>query len=126
MPDEAIDIPNVLGSGPKTAQGGHSPALALQAKRGRGKPAIAPRKPSGKRAEMLASAQPGALPAPPDFTAETHKRFRPKLAALVALAEGGDVQGLAAYRHDGFMGSSIKAVMRYRDLALTALEARAA
>jgi hypothetical protein len=31
----------------------------------------------------------------------------------------------SAYRHDGFMGSSMKAVMRYRDVALIALEARA-
>jgi hypothetical protein len=71
-------------------------------------------------------AQTGVLPAPPDFTAETHKRFRPKLAEVVALVEAGNVKALAAWEHKGFMGSSLKAVMRYRDLALIALEARVA
>jgi hypothetical protein len=45
---------------------------------------------------------------------------------VVALVEAGNAKGLAAYRHDGFMGSSMKAVFRYRDLALVALEARRA
>jgi hypothetical protein len=45
---------------------------------------------------------------------------------VIALVEAGDVAGLAAFRHDGFMGSSMRAVMRYRDLALIALEARTA
>ena len=49
----------------------------------------------------------GALPAPPDFSAQSHKRFRPKLAKVVALVEG-DVDSLAADRH-GFIGSSMKA-----------------
>jgi hypothetical protein len=84
------------------------------------------RRPGVARAERLALAQAGALPAPPDFTAPTHKRFRPKLAAVIALIEASDVEGLCAYRHDGFMGSSMKAVMRYRDLALIAFEARTA
>jgi hypothetical protein len=44
---------------------------------------------------------------------------------VIALIEAADVEGLRAYRHDGFMGSSMRAVMRYRDLALIALEARA-
>jgi hypothetical protein len=75
---------------------------------------------------MLASAQAGKLPASPDFAAETHARFRPKLAEVVALAEAGDAKALAAWEHKGFIGSSMRAVMRYRDLALVALEARAA
>jgi hypothetical protein len=91
----------------------------------KGRPARPP-KASGKRAEILASAQSGVLPAPPDFTAETHRRFRAKLAEVVALVEAAYVEGLALYRHDAFIGSSMKAVMRYRDLALCALEARAA
>jgi hypothetical protein len=45
---------------------------------------------------MLASAQSGVLAAPPDFTAESHKRFRPKLTKVIALVEAGDVDGLAA------------------------------
>ena len=74
---------------------------------------------------MLASAQAGKLPAPPDFAAETHARFRPKLAEVVALAEAGNVAGLAAWTPSWFIGSSTKAIMRYRDLALVALEAHA-
>ncbi len=77
-------------------------------------------------AETLASAQSGVLPAPPDFTAETHRRFRPKLAEVVAMVERDDVEGLRAYRYAGFVSTSPKAIMRYCDLALTALEARAA
>ena len=46
---------------------------------------------------MLASAQAGKLPAPPDFTAETHKRFRAKLAEVVALVEAGEAEALAAW-----------------------------
>jgi hypothetical protein len=75
---------------------------------------------------MLASAQAGVLPAVPNFEAETHKRFRAKLAEVIALVEAADVEALSTCRHDGFMGSSMKAVMRFRDLALAALEARAA
>ena len=65
------------------------------------------------------------LPAQPDFAAETHKRFRPKLAEVIALAKAGDVKGLAAWTPSWFIGSSTKAIMRYRDLALVALEAHA-
>jgi hypothetical protein len=62
--------------------------------------ASARRKPAVPRAERLALAQAGVLPAPPDFTALSHKRFRPKLAAVVALVEAADVNGLRAYRQD--------------------------
>jgi hypothetical protein len=43
-------------------------------------PASTPRKPASAHAAMLlASAEARVLPAAPDFTAATHKRFRPKL-----------------------------------------------
>src|SRR5690606_19686493 len=41
----------------------------------------------GKRAAMLEAAKGGKLPAPPNFKAETHRRWRPMLAEVVALAK---------------------------------------
>jgi hypothetical protein len=80
-------------------------------------------KPAGKRAEIIAAAQRGELPAAPDFSAETHKRFRPKLARLVEMAEKGDVEGLKAEAINP-VSSSPKAMAKYRDLAVMAIEAR--
>src|SRR5687768_13709977 len=50
----------------------------------------------GKRKAIIEQAQSGALPAAPDFSKQTHARFRAKLAKLVALAEAGDVESLQA------------------------------
>jgi hypothetical protein len=36
------------------------------------------------------------VPQQPDFTANTHKPYRKRLAALVALVEAGDLEGLRA------------------------------
>ncbi len=52
-----------------------------------------------RRAALLAEAQAGRLPPPPDFSAPTHARFRAKLAALVAMVEAGDAAGPARRRH---------------------------
>lgn len=81
--------------------------------------------PVGKKAEVLAAAQRGELPSAPDFTAETHKRFRPRLDELKALVAGGDVAGLKAFPIKP-ISTSPKALDRYRNLAVIALEARAA
>jgi hypothetical protein len=64
------------------------------------------------------------MPSPPDFSAPTHTRFRPKLAEVVALAEAGDLKGLRAWSYPGFMSTSPRAIERYRTLCVTALEAR--
>lgn len=82
----------------------------------------APKRPHGKRATIEAEARAGKLPEPPDFSAETHKRFRNKLAAVVALANAGDLNGLRAFQINP-VSSSPKAIARYRDLCVTALEA---
>lgn len=100
-----------------------APQGAQEATKG-AKKAAAPRAPSGKRAAILAAAQAGKLPSPPDFSAETHKRFRPKLAELVAWAEAGDLKALRAWAYPGFMSTSPKAMQRYRDLCIVALEAK--
>ena len=65
------------------------------------------------------------LPEPPDFSAETHKRFRNKLASVVELARAGDLKGLRAFEINP-VSSSPKAIARYRDLCVVALEAQAA
>jgi hypothetical protein len=79
----------------------------------------------GKRAAIVAAAQAGALPTAPDFSAATHARFRGKLAELVKLAEAGDIEGLRAYAIKP-VSTSPKALDRYRNLCVIALEARGA
>ena len=78
---------------------------------------------TGKRKAIVEQAQAGALPAAPDFSKPTHARFRAKLARLVALAEAGDVEGLKAVTINP-VSTSPKAMARYRDLAVVAIEAR--
>lgn len=80
-------------------------------------------RPMGKRAAIEAAAREGKLPEPPDFSAETHKRFRNKLASVIALAEAGDLKGLRAFEINP-ISSSPKAIARYRDLCVIALETR--
>jgi hypothetical protein len=77
----------------------------------------------GKRKAIIEQAQAGAVPAAPDFSKPTHARFRAKLAKLVALAEAGDVEGLKAIDINP-VSTSPKAMARYRDLAIIAIEAR--
>ncbi len=78
---------------------------------------------TGKRKAIIEQAQAGALPAAPDFSKPTHARFRAKLAKLVALADAGDVEGLKAIEINP-VSTSPKAMARYRDLAIMAIEAR--
>jgi len=69
-------------------------------------------RPLGKRAQIEADARAGRLPEPPDFSAETHKRFRNKLAAVVALARAGDLNGLRGFKVNP-VSSSPKAIARF-------------
>ncbi len=80
-------------------------------------------KTSSKKAEMLAAAERGEMPTPPDFTADTHKRFRPVLQKLVDAAAAGDLKVLKADTTQPLSSSRV-ALCRYRDLAITALEAQ--
>jgi hypothetical protein len=87
-------------------------------------PAPAPSAPRRRRdADIEAKARQGELPTPPDFSAPTHARFRAKLAALVELAGKADATGLRAVPINP-VSSSPKALARYRDLAVLAIEAR--
>ena len=86
------------------------------------KPQAAPRARS-RLQDLRAEAIAGNLPAPPDFSAPTHARFRGKLEGLIALAGQGDIVGLREVTINP-VSSSPKALARYRDLCVTALEAR--
>lgn len=81
--------------------------------------------PTSKRAAVLAAAQPGKLPPPPDFSAPSHARYRDAAKALVDMAKAGDIKGLEALEIKTY-SSSPKAMAKYRDLAVIALEARRA
>ena len=86
--------------------------------------APAPSAPRRRRdADIEAKARQGELPPPPDFSAPTHARFRAKLASLVELAGKADATGLRAIEINP-VSSSPKALARYRDLAVLAIEAR--
>ncbi|MCA3506518.1 MAG: hypothetical protein IOD01_04400 [Rhodobacter sp.] len=89
-----------------------APALTSDAQRRRTKATAA-----------MDAAKTGTLPVPPDFSAATHARFRGKLEGLIALAERGDIEGLREVRINP-VSSSPKALARYRDLCVIALEAR--
>lgn len=78
--------------------------------------------PLGKRAALLASVMAGNLPPAPDFSAETHKRYRAKLAAIVALVQARDLNALQDLKLPDY-DSSARALVRYRDLAVLALNA---
>lgn len=90
------------------------------------KPVAAPSAPRRRRdADLEVKARQGELPLPPDFSAPTHARFRAKLAALVELAKKADATGLRAIAINPVL-SSPKALARYRDLEVLAIEAREA
>lgn len=72
--------------------------------------------------EALEAARKGVLPPAPDFTADTHKRFRPALLALQALIEAKDIAGLKAFPINP-ISTSPKALERFRNFAVIALEA---
>jgi hypothetical protein len=100
---------------PKAAKAATAKAASKQGER--------PRMTRGRFAEIEAAAREGVLPDPPDFSAATHARFRNKLAVVVALAEAGDLDGLRTFEINP-VSSSPKAIKRYRDLCIIALEAR--
>ncbi len=77
----------------------------------------------GKRKAADDAAARGEIPAPPNFSADTHKPYRAKLAKLVELAEAGDIAGLKDVPINP-TSTSPQALARWRDLAVKALEAR--
>lgn len=65
----------------------------------------------------------GQMPATPDFSAPTHERFRPMLAEVVKAAKAGDVRALKGIKINP-VSSSPKAIAKYRDLCVQALQAK--
>ena len=108
-----------------TAKRAAKPAAGKKAQKPQAKQEAVPKRSLGKRAAIEAAAREGKLPEPPDFSAETHKRFRNKLASVVELAKAGDLKALRAFEINP-VSSSPKAIARYRDLCIVALEAQAA
>lgn len=106
-------------SGAKAARAGAEPKPAKPAKA-----AGAPRT-NKAFAEAMEAAAKGKLPSAPDFSAETHKPYRAKLARVSELAKAGDLKTLraetAAWKP---YNSSMLPLIRYRDLCAAALEAK--
>ncbi|MDW9619203.1 hypothetical protein [Sinorhizobium meliloti] len=99
------------------------PAKEKPAKAPKAAAAPAAEKALGKRAQIAADAEAGIIPAKPDFSAPTHARFRKKLDEIAALVEKGDIKALKAYPINP-VSSSPKAMDKYRNLAVIALEAQ--
>ncbi len=120
---EKREKPKVKGNAPKAAKprqkADTGPTKAIPA------PSEATAATIGKRAALIEAAKAGTIPAAPDFSAPTHARFRKKLDELRALVDAGDVKALKAYPINP-ISSSPKALDRYRNLAVIALEANAA
>ena len=77
------------------------------------------------KAQREAKAAAGDLPTPPTFPEhKTWNTCRNKLAAVVALVDAGDVAALRALTIPTY-DTGVKAIARFRDLAVIALEARA-
>ncbi len=110
---------------PQAPKAEAAPRKAHKGRKAAGKAEAAATRSVGKRAAIEAAARDGKLPEPPDFSAETHKRFRNKLQSVVDLAKSGDLKGLRAFEVNP-VSSSPKAIARYRDLCITAIEAQAA
>lgn len=88
----------------------------------------APKRKKGERAKYDWSgarerAEKGTIPACPDFSANTHKSYRPALAEVYALVKAGDLAGLQAYRVKG-SSTSPNAIKKFREIALIALKAK--
>lgn len=106
-----------------------SPAAARPAPRGTSSPAApavpaAPARMQAATAAIFEAAARGELPPVPDFSAETHRRYRPRLAEIVALVNKGDIAALEAAVINP-VSTSPKAINRYRNAAVIALKAKA-
>jgi hypothetical protein len=123
------DAPEIAAEPAPVADAAGDPALAVIARPAPASmpvaaPAAEPNPQRRRRdADLEAKARQGELPPPPDFSAPTHARFRSKLDGLVALAKRGDAEALRAVTISP-VSSSPKALARYRDLCIAAIEAR--
>lgn len=125
-----IDACEAAAAPPAAPEQSHEPATIAEPQSAATVEPIVEAIPAGPRAprrcrdaDIEAKARQGELPPPPDFSAPTHARFRAKLTALVELAGKADATGLREIPINP-VSSSPKALARYRDLAVLAIEAR--
>jgi hypothetical protein len=118
----------------KTAKSSGKPARAPKAK-GKGKTAQPAKKPAVARPKGKASsskkrydwtgaeeaAKRGVVPSAPDFSANTHRYYRPALAEVEKLVKARDLKGLKSHRVHGTC-SSPQAIKKYQRIAILALE----
>lgn len=70
------------------------------------------------------AAKAGKVPTTPDFSANTHKCYRPRLAEIEKLVKAKNVKALKAMKDSDFRNDGSPLIMnRYRKLAIKALEA---
>jgi len=70
------------------------------------------------------AAKKGKIPETPDFSANTHKCYRPRLDEIVKLVKAKNVKALKAMKDSDFRKDGSPLIMnRYRKIAITALEA---
>lgn len=104
---------------PKAKQPKKAMAAATQALPEKSAPA-----PRARFQAELDAAHKGKMPKAPDFSAPSRKRYRAKLANIVALVKAKDVAGLEALALNT-VDSSGRILARYRDHAVVALKAKA-
>lgn len=129
------DDPAPIAHGTATFETDEAPAAEKPARKPRTPKAEAPADLDALRADMEAGriqhtekrlralAEAGIMPPAPDFSADTHKRFRGKLAKAIEAVEAGDLDALRAMEINP-ISSSPKAIARYRDAAILAIEIR--
>jgi hypothetical protein len=115
----------VAAAGLDEAMGGPLAQEAPASDKAKAAPPVKTKRKTAKFAALEEAAARGELPPEPDFSVETHKRFRPKLAQVVEMAKKGDLKGLKAFSIPA-ISTSPKAIMRYRDFAILAIRARSA
>lgn len=130
MQDSARGGPSPNSAKPKAGKAALAPKLtkeqrALKQPKLASEPRAKAEMPLGKWAALEDAAKRGEVPAAPDFSARTHARFRKKLDELKVLVQAGDLKGLKTF-HINPISSSPKALDKFRNLAVIALEARRA
>jgi hypothetical protein len=106
-----------------------APAKSEQIERAEKVLKLNPRKPNkGERARYdwkaaREAAAKGKLPVAPDFSANTHRSYRPALAAVVELVAKRDLAGLQAHKVHGTC-SSPQAIKKFREIAILALKSK--
>lgn len=74
-------------------------------------------------AKAEVKAKNGVLPKPPDFSAGTHDGYRNRFERIVAMAKRGDLTSLKE-DDTADKGSSRHIICRYRQIAITAIQAK--